>query len=329
MADVMTVQGAIETSELGPTLMHEHLYVNLMREYRSTGLLNSQQVMLDELAPFTAAGGMTVVDVTPAEIARGASPDPAGVFAGDRDEHGWPSRPPSNVLALRELSRLAGVNVVVGTGHYRDPYLGDGWLDEHSVDEISAQLVGDVEVGISGTDVRAGIIGEIGADKWFVSAREERSFRAAGRAQVRTGLALTTHAARWPVGIAQLDLLAEEGVDPRRVIIGHCDSVPILDYHVAVAERGAFVQYDLLRNESAAQTRHGVELVLEMTRRGYAEQLLLSHDVCTLSQLAVNGGSGFAFIPTAFADALEEAGMDRAQVTSILTDNPSRALARS
>jgi hypothetical protein len=75
--------------------------------------------------------------------------------------------------------------------------------------------------------LRAGVIGEIGADRWYVSAAEERSFRAAARAHLRTGLTISTHAARWPVGLEQLRLLTEEGADPRRVIIGHADSVPL------------------------------------------------------------------------------------------------------
>lgn len=327
MEDINTAMGLVAAESLGITLMHEHLYANLLKEYRATGLLNNEQTMIAEVDAFVAAGGGTIVDVTPAELTRGASPDPGQAIAQSmQGEEHWPSRSPANVQAVRSIAEATGANVVLGTGHYRDPYLGD-WLDEHSVERIAEHLVEDVETGISGSDVRAGIIGEIGADKWFVSAREERSFRAAARAQRRTGLALTTHAARWPVGIAQLDLLAEEDVDPSRVIIGHCDSVPLLEYHEKIAKRGAFVQYDLIRGESSTQTQQTVQLVVEMVRRGYIKHLLLSHDVCTSSQLASNGGVGFAFVPTTFADALEEAGLERAEIQSILVDNPRRALA--
>ena len=323
----MTTAGPRGADELGVTLMHEHLFVNLMQEYRATGLLNMADVMIEEVNAFTAAGGGTIVDVTPAELTRGASPDPTGALgASQAAEHGWASRSPSNILAVGEIAAATGVNVVVGTGHYRDPYLASGWIDEHSVDQICEQLVGDIEDGISGTDVRAGIIGEIGADKWFVSAREERSFRAAARAQRRTNLALTTHAARWPVGIAQLDLLAEESVDPRRVVIGHCDSVPLPAYHEEIARRGAFVQYDLLRDESEQQTAQAVRLAVNMIQKGYLQNLLLSHDVCTMSQLAASGGAGFSFVPTKFAQALEEAGISREEIDVILVQNPRRAL---
>lgn len=330
MSEINTTAGSVSAADLGPTLMHEHVFANLMQEYRATGLLNGMDTMVEEVESFVAVGGGTIVDVTPAELTRGASPDPGGALSATGAQRGgWPSRSPENVAALEEVASRTGAHIIVGTGHYRDPYLGDGWLDEHTVGQISEQLIHDVEEGISGTGVRAGIIGEIGADKWFVSAREERSFRAAARAQCHTGLALTTHAARWPVGIAQLDLLAEEGVDPRRVIIGHCDSVPLIEYHEAIARRGAFVQYDLIRGESEAQTRRTVELVVQMVRKGFGSHLLLSHDVCTSAQLASNGGSGFTFVPTVFAAALHDAGLEREEVDSILRDNPRRALVQS
>jgi phosphotriesterase-related protein len=327
VAAVNTATGTVEGGTLGATLMHEHLYANLMPEYRATGLLNDAEVMQEELAAYTAAGGSTVVDVTPAELTVGAAPDPRGVLGTPRGDERWASRTPANVYGLRDLAEASGVTVVIGTGHYRDPYLGDGWLDQHSVDEIAEQLVADVTEGISGTGIKAGIIGEIGADKWYISAREERSFRAAARAQKRTGLALTTHAARWPVGIAQLDLLAEEGVDAARVVIGHCDSVPLTEYHERIAQRGAFVQYDLIRGESARQTQRAVDLIVHMIRAGHLEHLLLSHDVCTASQLACNGGSGFGFVPGRFSDSLREAGVSDEEIDILLVQNPRRALA--
>lgn len=327
MSPTMTVTGPVDGENLGLTLMHEHLFVNLMPEYRATGLLNGADLMAEEIGLFRDAGGMTVVDVTPAELTDGAAPDPSNVVNGAMTPNpGYASRTPSNISAIQTLAAATGVNVILGTGHYRDPYLKSGWLDRHSVDQIADQIVSDIEDGISGTSVRAGIIGEIGADKWFISAREERSFRAAARAQRRTNLALTTHAARWPVGIPQLDLLGEESVDPARVIIGHCDSVLIPEYHEEIARRGAFVQFDLIRGESERQTQQNVELVLNMIRKGFIDNLLLSHDVCTLSQLKSNGGGGFAFIPTVFTKRLQAADISDEEISIILIKNPRRAL---
>ncbi len=200
--DIMTVTGPLAPDELGVVLAHEHVFIDLVREYRGSGLLNDEELAREELAALRTAGGRTLVDLTTDEIGR----DPA---------------------ALRRVSEATGVSIVMGCGHYRDPYLDRNWFDRMAVDAIADEIVRDLTEGVGGTGIRAGIIGEIGADRHYISAAEERSFRAAARAHLRTGVTINTHAARWPVGLAQLRLLAEEGVDPRRVIIGHTDSVPV------------------------------------------------------------------------------------------------------
>ena len=230
MPEVTTVLGPVAAEDLGVTLPHEHVFLDLVREYRGDGLLNDHALAVEELGAFVAAQRQgPLVDCTSVGLSR----DP---------------------LALREVARATGLNIVMGCGYYRDPYLPEE-LDRLSVDAIADLIVRDVEEGADGTDVRAGIIGEIGSDRRHISALEERSFRAAARAHRRTGLTITTHAARWPVGLPQLDLLAEEGVDPRRVVIGHCDMVPDPGYHLEVARRGAFVQFDTVHGESDHDTR--------------------------------------------------------------------------
>lgn len=300
MSEVMTVTGPVPASTLGKTLPHEHLFLDIIREYRGAGLLNDPVLMAEELAHFAACGGRTIVDCT----SRGLSRDPAMV---------------------RDLARRSGLNVVLGTGYYRDPYL-DETFNRMSVPELVDVIVQDIEVGMDGTDVRAGIIGETGCDRHYISALEERSLRAAARAHLRTGLSITTHAARWPVGIPQLDLFAEEGVDPRRVIIGHCDMVPSHEYHLEVARRGAFVQFDTVQGESEYDIRIRVDWVMSLCRSGMLDRLLLSQDVCLRSDLKAMGGPGYAYVMTSFAEELRRAGLTEDDLHQIFVDNPRRAL---
>lgn len=328
MASVNTATGPIQGEALGLTLMHEHVFVNLLAERRPEGLLNDYRLMRQELGAFVDAGGRTLVDLTSAEITIGAAPDPAGLLGGPSAtgyaENG--SRSLHNVLSLKAMSQETGLNVILGTGHYRDPYIDTAWFDRNGADQIAALMVRDIQEGIAGTEVRAGIIGEIGCDKWYISAAEDRSFRAAARAHAATGLTITTHAAKWPVGLEQLDLLAAEGVDPRRVIVGHCDTVNIPDYHVSVAERGAYVQFDNIRNSTDYDIAIRVEFVMSLVRQGHLEQILLSHDVCKRTHLNIHGGGGFSYVPTGFAKLLMEAGLRQGEVEHILVDNPRRAL---
>ncbi len=189
-------------------------------------------------------------------------------------------------------------------------------------------IVRDIEEGTDG--VRAGIIGEIGCDR-VITAVEERSFRAAARAHRRTGLTITTHAARWPVGNAQLDLLTEEGVDPARVVIGHCDMVPDHDYHLALARRGAWVQFDTVQGVHEWDTPQRLDWLRSLADHGFLDRVLLSQDVCLRSDYVAMGGSGYAYVVTAFADRLKDAGFDEPTSAGCWSTTPgacSRASSR-
>lgn len=325
--NVMTALGPVAASDLGPTLMHEHIFINMLREARPGGLLNDFTLMSEEVGRFQALGGGTIVDLTTAELTHGAAPDPAGVLTGGGDtgyaDNGTRSR--SHVLALKRLAEESGVNIVLGTGHYRDPFL-DAWIDRHTTDQLADTLIRDITEGFPGTDVRAGIIGEIGADAWHISAAEERSFRAAARAHKRTGLPISTHAAKWPVGLAQLDILHEEGVEMDRVIVGHCDTVNIPEYHHELAKRGVYVQFDNIRNATAYDLRTKVDMVVSLARAGYLDHILLSQDVCKRPHLAISGGGGYTYVIGDFSQALRDAGMDDEEVQQILVSNARHAL---
>jgi len=104
--------------------------------------------------------------------------------------------------------------------------------------------------------VRPGIIGEIGTDKPWVSALEERVHRAAARASLATGLAITTHAILSPVGLDQLRIFTEEGVDPGRVVIGHADSYPVLDHYLTLLGEGRYPTMRALRRHDELKAFH-------------------------------------------------------------------------
>jgi len=306
---IFTVCGPIAVEKLGVTLMHEHIFINLLREFRGDGLLNDATLAVRELSRFRQAGGATVVDVTNASLGR-------------------------HPKTLQAISERSGVNIVLGSGLYRHQYFDAAWVDRTSTDALAEWIVRDLTIGIDDTGIRAGIIGEIACDEW-ITAQEERVFRAAARAHKKTGVTITTHAARWPIGLAQLDLLAEEGVDLRRVIIGHCDTVnstewtssaQVMEYHEALARRGAYVQFDTIRRGH----EHEMDIRLAYTRnlieKGHAGQILLSHDVCQRSHLRAHGGGGYDFLLTDFLPRLQSLGVS-AEVLGIITvDNPRRAL---
>jgi phosphotriesterase-related protein len=299
-ASVMTVLGEVDATDLGLTLTHEHIYLDQLREYRRDGLLNDPALARSELEAFREAGGRTIVDCTSEGLGR----DP---------------------LALRAIAERTGLHVVMGSGHYRRPYIDVDWLDRTSTNGIADAIVRDIEEGVQGTGVRAGIIGEIGHDR-SMSAVEERVFRAAARAHLRTGLTITTHAARWPVGPAQVELLRSEGVPAHRIIVGHCDTVPVEGYLEDLVAMGVYVQLDTVRGQTEYDTAARVESVLRLFRAGLGRQVLVSHDVCLRSHLRAAGGTGYSYVPTVFRERLLAAGMSVAEIGTLLVDNPRAAL---
>jgi phosphotriesterase-related protein len=304
----MTVAGPVDSATLGVTLPHEHVLIDLFvapGRWDIAGILFDVDVMVDELEQFRRAGGGTVVDTTLPAIKR----DPDG---------------------LRVISERTGVQIVMGCGWYREPYYPPAdRIDQSSVEELAARLVEEIEEGVGERKIKPGVIGEIGCHKAWMSAQEERVHRAAARAQRATGLAITTHAMASPIGLAQLDVFEQEGVDPARVVIGHADSYPVRDYHEAVVRRGAYVQFDKVGDPTAffLPEERLVRTVCDLVDAGYLEQILLSHDICFRSHLKYMGGHGYDYLLTGFVPALLAAGMGQAEIDTIVRDNPQRMLA--
>ncbi|MEO5885889.1 MAG: phosphotriesterase-related protein [Candidatus Limnocylindrales bacterium] len=309
MAHIQTVLGRIEPAELGFTLPHEHTQIALWHipgRWDYWQLTRDREVILDELAAFRDLGGSGLVDLTLASVGR----DPA-----------W----------LVDMATTSRLHVVMGCGWYRGAYYPvEARIDRRSVDDLADELVREATEGVGKTDVRPGIIGEIGTDKPWLSALEERVHRAAARAARRTGLAITTHAVLSAVGRDQLRIFEEEGADPTRVVIGHADSYPVLAHHLAIVERGASVEFDFLGMTFTPAERLGegriVELLCELLSRGHLDRILLSQDVCHDAQLRRYDGHGYTYLARTFVPRLRQAGVSEAEIEAITVTNPRRLL---
>jgi len=310
MGTVMTVTGPIPSDRLGFTLVHEHVFLDLTRDVSGKmSLLNDPELAYRELMRYKDAGGVTLVDQTT-----------GGLRGHDHD-----ILPVKHALAVRAMAERTGLQIVLGAGWYREPYY-DRRLYRARTDQIAEELVRDLTEGIEGTDVRAGLLGEIGAHFTWVSPVEERVFRAVARAQKRTGVSIATHALHSPVGLDQLDILEEEGVDLRRVIVGHCQSYPYHAYHAEIARRGAYVSFDRLGVINDYEHETMIRLIRRMIDAGLARHLLFSHDVCWRSDYVAYGGRGYAYVPTGLREELRALGVSGEQFDRITVENPRHAL---
>jgi predicted metal-dependent phosphotriesterase family hydrolase len=312
---VITVRGEVAASAFGFCLPHEHAFVDLVRIQPTQLLAYDFQLVdpvlvRDEVARFVQA----VEQSSFARAGRPALVELTNSAAVGRDP-----------AALRELAEGLDLHVVMSCGWYREPWF-DPEHDRLLPDRLAETLIDEISTGVGETGVRPGIIGELGTDRDFVSALEERVLRASARAQRATGLSITLHARASRVALSQLEVLREESVEPARIIVGHVDTIHDPDYHEHLADHGVWVEFDTMREATEYTARRGVRYVMEARRRGYLDRLLLSSDVCALSHLTAYGGSGYGYVPTGLVARLQAEGVSDEELHMLFVDNPWRAL---
>lgn len=352
---VMTVEGLVEPKALGTTLPHEHVFIDQSTPYgdksrwpaskfefpatdeerltwdepftartrgdflyrmfgsnRDVLVLESLEDAVAELESYRAAGGTTLVDTT--TLGLGRNPD-----------------------GLREASRKSGVRIVMGAGFYRKAY-HPADIDRMSIDDLTERMVREIVEGVDDTGVRAGIIGEIGAEDLQLvpsDSNEVRVLRAAARASRLTGAAITLHNyfGKNHIWHTALDVLEKEGADLSRVIMGHvtADSAKDLEFVESLLRRGVYVQFDTLGAPFAIRipeidNRPNIEAIFQLIKRGYSNRILVSQDVCTKYQLKKFGGFGYTFVLTQLVPYLRGAGVGQHDIDMIVRDNPARLL---
>jgi len=305
---VITVRGPIHPAELGITLSHDHLIIDAFKLFGEASgsyawIMDDEDVAIAEVQRFKAAGGGAIADPTNIGIGR----DPA---------------------ALRRISEATGVHIVMGAGWYREraypPY-----VYEEMPDALAERLVQDLLVGVDGTDIRAGFIGEIGTERGHISPAQERVFRAAGRAHRRTGCPILTHTTHFgELALEQLDLLAEEGVAAERVIISHLGDRVGIKWWLPIAQRGAWLSIDNLGFVSGyAPLEVRADNVAALCREGLVGQIMLSNDLCLIDQMAAFGGPGYDNVIRNFVPLLRQRQVSDADIQTLLVGNPARAFA--
>lgn len=316
---IKTVTGPVEPDELGATLMHEHVGF-----LEPPGLYGCGEEAPDlserALSCLPDHGIRTVVDLT----GRGR------VSTG------------ADLARLRALSAKLGLNIVAGFSYYKEPWLAAAGTED--LDELTAIYVGAAEAG------GIGIYGEVGTSLEEITPLEGLHLRAAARAHLRTGLAISTHCTLGTMAPEQVDILVNEGVDVSRVVIGHLDLRPDVEYLEQVLARGVNIAFDTFGKEwfdyrvpgsegekGAAFVKHAfhrpdddrVEALSTLCANGYANQIVMSTDMSGHEahlNLTTHGRHGYGFLPAVILPRLRKAGIDETSLTQMMVTNPLRIL---
>jgi phosphotriesterase-related protein len=309
MATVNSVLGPLDTADLGFTLMHEHIMVAAAGVYRDYPELLGPDRVERVVARLTAAreeGIDTLVDATTLDLGR-------------------------DVELLAEVSRQTGVRIIACTGWWLDiPRFFVGV----SPDQLAQVFVREIEKGIGGTEIKAGIL-KSASDVAGVTPGEEIVLRAVSRAHLETGVPIMLHSySPGQVGRQQLAIVREEGVDPSRVKMDHSNDTTDVEYLLWLLDQGCYLgldRYPGRTTSSAARTRTMKALI----EAGFADRLCPSHDGIVLG---VVGGDfehaeaesleynpyGYLYINKVVLPQLREMGISEKTLESLFVDVPRR-----
>ncbi len=308
MATVQGVLGPIETDALGFTLMHEHVMIaNWSMRQSFTDWVDTDQVVAhasQELVKAKEAGVRTVCDLTPINIGR-------------------------DIHVIHEAAARAELNIIASTGLY---YHEEPWLVGWPAEKLVEWLVRDIEDGIQGTGIKAGLI-KCATNEAGVTAFNKKLLQAAAQLHRATGVPISTHTdVACESGLGQQDVFEEEGVDLSRVVIGHCGDSRDIAYLTKILQRGSFIGMDRFGLDMILPTEDRVGVIAELCRSGWAGQIVLSHDACChidffpdvdpLLSAAMLPNWNFCHVPNDVVPALRKNGVSEEQIRAMTIDNP-------
>ncbi|MGB8651614.1 MAG: phosphotriesterase-related protein [Mycobacteriales bacterium] len=322
MPQVETVLGPVATSELGRTYMHEHVFVltpDVQQNYPDEWGDEDARVAdaVTKLTALAAQGVRTIVDPTVVGLGRYVP------------------------RIKRVAEQVPQLNIVVATGcytygdvpfffHHRGPALNAA-LGVEVPDPMVDLFAGDITEGIAGTGVKAGML-KCAIDHHGLTPGVERVMRAVARAHQRTGTPITvhTHPTSETGLIVKRVLCDEEGVDPRRVVLGHSGDSTDADHLTSLAEQGFVLGMDRFGINLETTFEARADIVVELCRRGFARQMVLSQDAsCYIDWIDPDV---MAFLPQwhylhiedEVLPYLRDKGVTEEQVTTMLVDVPRR-----
>jgi phosphotriesterase-related protein len=323
MPTVETVRGAVDVTELGPTLMHEHVFIVDAEYLHNSGAgrwWDEEERVTDAITRLRSVAGRgvrTLVDPTVWGLGR-------------------------YVPRIQRINeQVPELNIVVATGYYHytaEPTnmlnRGPGLTIDVSPDPLGQEFVRDITEGIAGTGVKAAFL-KCAVEHPDPTPGVERVCRAIAYAHRETGAPITVHTnAGAQTGRWVLDLFRAENVDLTKVVLGHSGDSGDLDYLTSLADAGAILGMDRFGIDLFRTTPDRVATIVALCERGYADRMVLSHDaMCWIDWFGDNYTElraqmlpnwHYEHIHDDVLPALREAGVGDKDIDAMLVDNPRR-----
>lgn len=304
--NIMSVQGRIDAAEMGITLVHEHILVDFIgADQVDPSRYNSEEVYkiaLPYLKELKALGCNTLIECTPSYLGK----DP---------------------LLLKKLAEAANLNIITNTGYYGA--VNHKFIPKHGFSETAEQLaarwIGEWENGLKNTGIRPGFI-KISGDKGPITAIQQKLVKAAALTHLKTGLTITMHTGDGIAAEEEVKIVNGNGVAGQAFIWVHAQNEKDTNYHINLAKKGIWVEFDGLNPENINQY---IDFVLLMKKNNLLHRTLIAHDAGWYHVGEPNGGNfrGFTFAFTDFIPGLLKKGITKKEIDQLFRDNPSKAFA--
>ncbi len=316
MSTVNTVTGPIDSADLGNVLVHEHVFV-LGEEYRENYQYDwdEEKKIADavaDLRELKSLGMDTILDPTVLGLGR-------------------------YIPRIQRIAEQIELKIVVATGLYtyndipfQFHYTGPGLLFDVP-EPLVTFFVRDLTEGIADTGVKAAFL-KCAIEEQGLTPGVERVMRAVGQASVQTGAPITVHTnPHTQSGLVAQKILAEEGADLTKVVIGHSGDSTDLDYLMKLADAGSILGMDRFGLDVLLPFEDRINTVVALVERGYADRMALAHDAaCFIDWFDPEAKKqavpkwNYRHISEDVLPALRDRGVSDAAIDTMLVDVPRR-----
>lgn len=301
---IETVKGKIKPDEMGLTLIHEHVLVDFIGAdstgYHRWDKDSVVQVLIPYLEEVKSRGVVSIVECTPSYLGK----DP---------------------VLLQKLSELSGIQFITNTGYYgavEGKYL-PAYAFSASARELARLWIEEFNQGIEGTGVYPGFIKISVNEGAQLSDMDKKLVQAAAITHKETGLLIVSHTGPWATAKAQIEVLEEEGVDPKNFVWVHAQAEKDFDNYLKAAEVGVWISLDGI----VWDVEGHLERVVFAKEKGFLDRVLLSHDAGWYSPGEPGGGDfkGFTALFDELIPLLKEKGFTQKELDLMLIANPAKA----
>lgn len=296
---IQTVKGVIDPKQMGVTMSHEHLCLDLSRVRKNDdSTYGYSDIVINEIKKAKELGVNTFIEVTCNDMGR-------------------------DVQQLVRFSDECDIHIIAATGFYLDEYHTD-FVRKSTPEELAEIFIHDLTVGIDDTSIKAGVIGEVASSEKMTES-ERKVLIASAIAAKKVGCAITTHCQLGKLGKEQAKIFIDMGMNPEKVVLGHVDLSNNLEYMCDLLDLGFNIAFDTIGKTSYLSDDKRAENLKSLIDKGYVDQIVLSQDISRKSYFSTSGKyDGFTTVLKKFIPILLGLDVEQDHIEKMLVSNPQR-----